>query len=232
MSDFYGSETKYFIGVVKDISDPLDSNRVRVRIKGIHPEDPNGDNFSSDGVGGGSGSGGNSSGGSGSTSQTSYPALEAQSLIKIDRASLPKNNELGKKISQRYTLAQLTTQVTLPGCAAKARAMIGNLSDDIIFNLANLATNVLDPLKEQFPTLNITNAWRPNNGGNHAPGYAADVQLDGRRAKAVGDWIQASLRGRFNFMIYEPTWIHIQLGGRQGSLEKPLITTMFGGSRQ
>ena len=36
--EYYGDETRWFIGVVKDIQDPLELGRVRVRIFGVHPD--------------------------------------------------------------------------------------------------------------------------------------------------------------------------------------------------
>jgi hypothetical protein len=37
--DYYGNQYKWFIGKVKDVNDPLNSNRVRVHIFGIHPDE-------------------------------------------------------------------------------------------------------------------------------------------------------------------------------------------------
>lgn len=233
--DYYGSKTKWFIGVVKDINDPLNSNRVRVRIKGIHPEDPLGDIVSSTSTvtgetssGGGGGTGGAVSQ-SGTQSNNTYPPIQSQSLIQIDRSTLPKNTQLAGKLSKNYTLGDLTTKTAVSGPSCVRQ--MPNCSDSIIYNLANLSTNVLDPLKDQFPNMIITSGWRPNNGSNHGPGYAADIQLPGRRARQLGDWIVANLKGRFSMMIWEPTWIHIQLGGK-GSTENPIITSMLGGTKQ
>tara|TARA_B100002019_G_scaffold277741_1_gene277874 strand:+ start:12859 stop:13761 length:903 start_codon:yes stop_codon:yes gene_type:complete len=36
--DYYGDETRWFVGVVKDINDPVELGRVKVRIFGIHSE--------------------------------------------------------------------------------------------------------------------------------------------------------------------------------------------------
>lgn len=36
--EYYGDETRWFIGIVKDINDPLEMGRVKVRILGIHSE--------------------------------------------------------------------------------------------------------------------------------------------------------------------------------------------------
>ena len=36
--EYYGDETRWFIGVVKDINDPIELGRVKVRIFGVHSE--------------------------------------------------------------------------------------------------------------------------------------------------------------------------------------------------
>lgn len=36
--DYYGDETRWFVGVVKSINDPLELGRLKVRIYGVHPE--------------------------------------------------------------------------------------------------------------------------------------------------------------------------------------------------
>ena len=38
MQRYYGDETRWFIGVVKNIQDPLELGRVKVRIYGVHPD--------------------------------------------------------------------------------------------------------------------------------------------------------------------------------------------------
>ena len=39
MYDFYGDDTRWFIGVVKNITDPIKMGRIQVRIHGVHGED-------------------------------------------------------------------------------------------------------------------------------------------------------------------------------------------------
>lgn len=38
IQDYYGDQSRWFIGIVKDIQDPLELGRIRVRIYGIHPD--------------------------------------------------------------------------------------------------------------------------------------------------------------------------------------------------
>ena len=39
-TEFYGDNTRWFIGVVKNIKDPLELGRVQVKIFGIHDGEP------------------------------------------------------------------------------------------------------------------------------------------------------------------------------------------------
>jgi hypothetical protein len=38
IQEYYGDQNRWFIGIVKDIQDPLELGRVRVRIYGVHPD--------------------------------------------------------------------------------------------------------------------------------------------------------------------------------------------------
>lgn len=38
IQEYYGDQSRWFIGIVKDIQDPLELGRVRVRIYGVHPD--------------------------------------------------------------------------------------------------------------------------------------------------------------------------------------------------
>jgi hypothetical protein len=251
MTDFYGDKPKMFIGVVKDIQDPWNSNMVRVRIKGIHPEGgddasvtPGGSSGGSSGSSGGgsTGSGGGSSGSSGSsgTGGTATPgsagnASPAIGKIDVKKEGLPTSAQLDGKISQLYTLRQLT--VGASGSQSKASCSRGIaqglLTADIIYNLANLATNALDPMKTHFQNLNINSGWRLHvskadnsaSGGNHPKGYAADISAPGVSPRELANYAQSNLKGRFNMLLVYPTFIHIQLGGssRQGTTSSPYV---------
>lgn len=225
-----------FIGVVKDINDPLNANRVRVRIYGIHPEGdddmPLTGSVSGPGAGGGSGT--STTGGSSGTSGASGPT---NSPIKVDESNLPDSRKLGDKISKNFTLENLTTGASGPASKSSSRRGInqGLLTKEIIKNLANLATNVLDPLKDKYPNLNINSGWRigyskadgPGTTGNHSSGRAADVSAPGVSPREMASWIQSNLRGRYSTILIYPTFIHVQFestpGRRQGTTSSPLV---------
>lgn len=219
-NDFYGNNLKTFVGVVKDITDPLGSNRVRVRIKGIHPEDPLGDGgYSGDGITR-FGSDGTSTPSQGGTTSTQLSPLAA---VTPNKDNLPSTTQFDGKISKHFTLRQLSPSRDIQYYQSK-------LTPEIIYNLANLAMNCLDPLKDHFSNLHITSGWRPHgspgaNTSNHGEGWAADIVVPGVAMNDLFDWCKNNLLGRFNFLYNEHNHVHIQLGGRsnQGSVSNPLI---------
>lgn len=227
--DYYGSSTKWFIGVVKDVTDPAGANRVRVRIKGIHSEDSKGDggNPASQGSSGAGTSNASGSGG-GSTNSNAGGAIQPKGTISIDESKLPDKTQLSAKISKHWTLGQLTVGATVSG--GNCRSYMHLLDKQTIKNLSFLATNVLDPLKEQFPGITVTSGWRPrpvDTHGNHASGCAADVQclnMSGKGIDAIFNYIKNNLKGRYTFNFNERNHVHIQCGGGSaaGSFDNPV----------
>jgi hypothetical protein len=231
MTDFYGDKSKFFIGVVKDTQDPTNSNYVRVRIKGIHPETGDDSPTSPTGSGGGIGAAG--TGGMAATPITG--AGPAVAPISVDRGSLPTAAQLDQKISNNWTLRHLTTGAAGAHSSRTAAMGIqkGLLTQDIIYNLANLSRNCLDKIKDDHHNLRINSGWRIGvspadrsaSGGNHPKGYAADISAPGVSPRELANYCNTNLRGRFNLLLIYPTFIHIQLGGssRQGTTSNPLI---------
>lgn len=234
--DYYGNKYKWFVGKVKDVNDPLNSNRVRVSIFGIHPDEELISGLT------------NSASDINNTpaivsvppaSLAGVPPAQGIGLIPIDRDALPNPSQMTAKISQNFTLGQLTVNCTGGDSSASCRANLHLLSQDIIYNLSNLATNCLDPIKEKFGNVTITSGWRIGIGSaeNHPKGYAADIQVGGSSSFDAAQWIAQNLRGRFSLLLLEYSgsskWVHIQLGSsgvrNQGTTEKPLIQTYING---
>jgi len=233
--DYYGNKYKWFIGKVKDVNDPLNSNRVRVNIFGIHPDE---ELIASDT--------GTVDGGQTASLSTIPPATlgaippaVGAELAPVDRNNLANPSQLTAKISNHFTLAQLALAGSTSGPINKANLHL--LSQDVIYNLTNLAVNCLDPIKEAFGNVNITSGWRApvtKSGSfeNHPKGYAADIQIGGEPYQ-LANWIASNLKGRFNLLILEHSgsskWVHVQLGSsglrNQGSTAQPLIQTYVNG---
>ena len=233
--DYYGNQYKWFIGKVKDVNDPLNSNRVRVHIFGIHPDEELVDGST----------GTIESTAAESTNQgfvvtppgslSAVPPAVGAELTPVDRNTLINPSQETAKISQYFTLSDLAFAGSTSGKLNRKHKNL--LSQDIVFNLTNLAVNCLDPIRAQFGNMQITSGWRakvPGSVGsssNHPNGYAADIQ-GGSSAFELAQWIATNLKGRFTMLLLESrgnsTWCHVQLGSlgsNQGSLAKPLIAT-------
>lgn len=221
--DFYGDiagQRHWFIGVVKDINDP--NNRVRLQIKGIHPEDAGGSSTPGDSSGGTTpgGSTGNTSTGSstGGSTPASGGSPATQGLVQVSRDGLPTSTQLSAPLSPNFTLGSLINP--------KYRNRTNQLTQDNIYNLKNLAVNCLEPIKAQFPGMVISSGWRPPGAvtkyKNHPGGYAVDFQVRGQSPAAVVNWIKQNLRGRFTKLELGDRHVHVQLGGG-GTTSNPVI---------
>jgi len=74
------------------------------------------------------------------------------------------------------TMATLIRKVTFPNHNVKAQK--GLTVPQIVTNMANLAANIWEPLKAQYPDAFITNTFREGeNQSQHGTGQAMDVQF-------------------------------------------------------
>ena len=99
--------------------------------------------------------------------------------------SVSCQQEATVRISPNYNLAQLScaapaAKYSLPAPGKiKTGTKSGNITrEQIITNLTNLATDVIEIIKARYPTVLVTNAYR-NKGGNsqHEVGEAVDLQF-------------------------------------------------------
>lgn len=86
--------------------------------------------------------------------------------------SVPSPYDLGAKISKYFTLGQLIK-------AKHSHPIPPSSYDSVVKNHILLANNVLDPIKEAFPDLVITSAYR-SNSSNHRTGRAIDIVVESR----------------------------------------------------
>lgn len=119
------------------------------------------------------------------------------------------------KISKYYTISSLTNSVTFP-YSLKDNA--GLSENQIACNLKKLAENVLDPIKEKFPTMFVTSAFRSNGGSSqHEKGQAADLQFSGFSKSdyfEAAQWIKDNVGFDKLLLEYKTTgtgnpWIHV-----------------------
>ncbi len=96
---------------------------------------------------------------------------------------------------------------------------LGLLEDDILYRLALLCVNVLQPLKNKYPGIVIVSGFRRANSGTgqHEQGEAVDLQIRNQTPELiyeVADWIAKNLN--FDHLILNWTnigdnqpWIHV-----------------------
>lgn len=134
--------------------------------------------------------------------------------------NIPENTQLSKY----YTLAELTTNVALKKTGKPLVAQHGLTKGQIACNLKLLAVNCLDKIKEKYPTMVVTNAFRyPESSGStagksqHETGQAADIQFPGMTPSNyynIALWIKDNVP--YDQLILEYSaglkgnpWIHI-----------------------
>jgi hypothetical protein len=151
-------------------------------------------------------------------SNTTKP--EAKQGRPVDRNEFNSYTEFPHtlKLSRHFNLGQLTDRCPLGGRGdpKNLQPNKGLSKAQICANLKALAVNVLDPIKDRYPNMLVTNAFRAGaNQAQHGNGEAADIQLQGVPASAYFDfavWIKDNLP--FDQLLIESTgpnrfWIHI-----------------------
>jgi hypothetical protein len=116
------------------------------------------------------------------------------------------------------TLGDMIKRVTFPRTIEQlSQGAPGMTADNIVNNLAALATNVYEPLKRQYPRVFMTNSFRHGasiGGGQHGTGQAADFQFRGVSAHDYYDiavWMSKNISYDQLLLEYLPgktVWIH------------------------
>lgn len=133
------------------------------------------------------------------------------------------------KISPNYRLRDLSIGAGFPH---KIKAQRGLSENDIVCNLQNVAINILEPLKKQFPNARINSGFRgtpsvPGGVSQHEKGEAVDIQFSGFSPSEyleASRWVRANLP--FDQFIFEhgnSIWFHISCK-RGGGQRKQLLT--------
>lgn len=123
------------------------------------------------------------------------------------------------KLSNRYTLGMLSGQAPLGDSLREQR---GLTKGQIACNLKLLAINCLDTIKEEYPSMIVTNAYRYPTGAaagksQHEIGQAADMQFPGTPNSEYYNivlWIRDNTPHDQLLLEYKTTgtklpWIHI-----------------------
>lgn len=85
---------------------------------------------------------------------------------------VPSPHNYASKISRFFTLGDLVN-------ASASHKIPPDKWNSVVANHIYLAYNVLDKIKEKFPNIIVTSAYR-NNSPNHITGLAADIVVDSR----------------------------------------------------
>jgi hypothetical protein len=126
------------------------------------------------------------------------------STMLTDKTTL---GDMIKKVTFPRTIAQLSEcHPSVPGPQA------------VVNNLAALAKNIVEPLKEKYPKAFLTNSFRHGasiGGGQHGTGQACDIQFRGVAAHdyfEIAVWMSRNLPYAQLLLEYLPNktvWIHV-----------------------
>lgn len=120
------------------------------------------------------------------------------------------------KLSRFFNLGQLSSNS--PVIRDEVVDQVGLKKIEIVCNLKNLAINCLDPIKQKYPNLVVTNAFRAGSGqSQHFKGQAADLQFTGATNSEyfeIAKWIRDNVPHDQLLLEYKTTgsklpWIHI-----------------------
>ena len=123
------------------------------------------------------------------------------------------------KLSKYYTLGMLSSRAIVVN--EKVVSQRGLDRSQIVCNLKNLAVNCLDKIKEKYPDMIVTNAFRTDKPGrtntsDHGAGMAADLQFTTKRQSdyfEIVNWIAANIPYKQLLLEYgggaRNPWIHI-----------------------
>ena len=138
------------------------------------------------------------------------------------------------KLSKYYNLGQLSSRAAV--VKDKVTAQRGLSTPQIVCNLKNLAVNCLDKIKDKYPDMFVTNAFRIDQAGrsatsDHGAGMAADLQFS---KAAPGDyygialWVKENIPYKQLLLEYgggaRNPWIHIAFDAKGASAALPYAT--------
>ena len=141
------------------------------------------------------------------------------------------------QLSNHFTLGQLSANSVVAKTRIQTGGNRGFTQQEIIDNLSNLANNALDLIKDQYPSMIVTNAYRGRQtGSQHNVGHAADMQFPGipnREYYDIAVWIRENIPHDQLILEFKTTgtrlpWIHLSL---KNDSNRAMIFTMMNHSR-
>lgn len=139
------------------------------------------------------------------------------------------------KMSKHYTLGALSNRA--PASPTDIKSQRGLTSGEIAGNLKTLAVNVLDPIKDKYPEMKVTSAFRSGSStSDHDIGAAADLQFTGRSPDEyyqIAQWIRDNVPHTQLLLEYQDkpdgsriAWIHVAYKENAAKSNLP-IGTMY-----
>jgi uncharacterized protein YxjI len=124
------------------------------------------------------------------------------------------------KLSENFTVGDLTTRVLINTGKHKLRPQLGLSKAQIVQNLKLVAENCLEPILAKYPDIKINSAFRTESGkSQHNKGQAVDISFPGLRKVDLYD-IALDLKSfvPFDQMILEyskPGWVHVSFSSER-----------------
>lgn len=152
----------------------------------------------------------------------------------IDCDDFKNDINYNMKISNHFTLANLSTNAVVS--SYKLKNQKGLNKEQIACNLKDLAVNVLDKIKDKYPSMFITSGFRHGSGNSqHNIGQAVDMQFSGKKNKDykdIADWISKNVDHDQLLLEYKNRgtrlpWIHISY---KKKLNRSISLTFFNDS--
>jgi uncharacterized Zn-binding protein involved in type VI secretion len=124
------------------------------------------------------------------------------------------------KLTSQYTLKALTRSPYVTFDHALREGQAGLSFEQVLCNLKLVAQNCIEPTKAQYPSLFITNTWRPFQGNpksQHPLGQAADLQfrqIAPSEYYNIAVWMKNNISFDQLLLEYKTTgsrlpWIHV-----------------------
>jgi len=114
-------------------------------------------------------------------------------------------------LSPVFDLFQLSAGSTVnPGSNRINKGDGGKEVDEVIKNLSSVAVNVLEPLREAFPFMQIISGYRET--GEHADGKSVDVAwpYSPQKLMEIADWARQNLPVTVQMNQYKKGWLHLK----------------------
>ncbi len=181
-----------------------------------------------------------------SNTSTSTAALASDvsspAVIRGGVRTIPEFNGLTESsitpalsLSQHYTLADFTNSrnLTFPNAI---RAQNGLTKVDIARNLAFLARNSIEPIRNRFPNLHFSSGFRPGRGSQHNKGQAVDIHYRGVNGNSqtmleYAQWIKDHVD--YDQLILEYNngiWTHVSYDHTRTTQRRQVLTILQGGN--